>query len=86
MSGYLTPDQAAELRPFGNADWYREQLRLGKLHGSKIGGRWWAVGERGAEAVRLQDAVRVGPAPTVDPSARVGPTFPPSKVEGKVGV
>lgn len=39
----LTPEQAAEKRPYGNADWYREQLRLGKLHGSKIGGRWFTT-------------------------------------------
>jgi hypothetical protein len=44
VSDYLTPTEAAALRPkFGNADWYREQLRLGRLHGSKIGGRWFTT-------------------------------------------
>lgn len=43
MFDYLTPEQAAERAPFGNAGWYREQLRLGKLHGSKIGGRWFTT-------------------------------------------
>lgn len=37
---YLTPEQAAERLPFGNADWIRMQLRAGRLAGSKIGGRW----------------------------------------------
>lgn len=36
---YLTPEAAAEHVPF-SADWIREQLRLGKLAGSKVGGRW----------------------------------------------
>lgn len=37
---YLTPEQAAERLPFGNADWVRMQLRAGRLRGSKISGRW----------------------------------------------
>lgn len=37
---YLTPEQAAHLLPYGNADWIRQQLRRGTLRGSKIGGRW----------------------------------------------
>lgn len=37
---YLTPEQAAELLPYGNADWIRQQLRRGALRGSKVGGRW----------------------------------------------
>lgn len=37
---YLTPEQAAEILPFGNADWIRMQLRAGRLAGSKVGGRW----------------------------------------------
>lgn len=40
MDRYLTPEQAAELLPFGNPDWIRAQLRAGRLRGSKIGGRW----------------------------------------------
>lgn len=41
MSGrYLTPSQAADQLPVGNADWIRMQLRTGRLRGSKIGGRW----------------------------------------------
>lgn len=40
MTEYLTPEQAAELLPFGNADWVRIQMRKGKLAGSKVGGRW----------------------------------------------
>jgi excisionase family DNA binding protein len=37
---YLTPEQAADRLPIGNADWIRHQLRAGRLRGSKIGGRW----------------------------------------------
>lgn len=37
---YLTPEQAAERLPFGNADWIRQQLRGGRLRGSKVSGRW----------------------------------------------
>lgn len=40
MTDYLTPEQAAELLPFGNADWVRMQLRGGRLRGSKVAGRW----------------------------------------------
>lgn len=40
MATYLTPEQAAERLPVGNADWFREQLRKGALRGSKVGGRW----------------------------------------------
>ncbi|MBM0128048.1 helix-turn-helix domain-containing protein [Pimelobacter simplex] len=40
MTTYLTPEQAAERLPFGNADWIRMQLRAGRLRGSRIGGRW----------------------------------------------
>ena len=36
----LTPEQAADLLPVGNADWIRRQLRAGVLRGSKLGGRW----------------------------------------------
>lgn len=39
---YITPEAAAAdpRVPLGNADWWRQQLRDGKLRGSKIGGRW----------------------------------------------
>jgi hypothetical protein len=37
---YLTPEEAADRLPFGNADWVRAQLRTGRLRGSKVGGRW----------------------------------------------
>lgn len=37
---YLTPEKAAEILPFGNADWIRMQLRAGRLRGSKVAGRW----------------------------------------------
>lgn len=40
MTTYLTPEQAAEILPFGNADWIRMQLRAGRLRGSKVAGRW----------------------------------------------
>lgn len=40
MTAYLTPEKAAERLPFGNADWVRQQLRAGRLRGSKVGGRW----------------------------------------------
>jgi hypothetical protein len=42
-SSYITPEQAAALTPFGNADWYREQMRLGKLWATKVGGRWFTT-------------------------------------------
>lgn len=46
----LTPQQAAQKHPnLGNADWFREQMRAGKLWGAKVGGRWLtddeAIGE-----------------------------------------
>jgi hypothetical protein len=38
----LTPEMAHQLRPeFGSADWYRVQMRSGKLWGAKVGGRWY---------------------------------------------
>lgn len=40
MSDYLSPEQAAEEVPRFKAEWFREQLRAGKLRGSKVGGRW----------------------------------------------
>lgn len=40
MPTYLTPENASARLPFGNADWIRAQLRLGRLKGSKVGGRW----------------------------------------------
>lgn len=40
MVDYLTPEAASEKLPFGNADWVRQQLRAGKLRGSKVSGRW----------------------------------------------
>lgn len=41
MTEYLTPEQAAalEVLPF-EAEWFRVQLRAGKLRGSKVAGRW----------------------------------------------
>lgn len=39
-TSYLTPEEAAALLPFGNADWVRAQLRAGRLRGSKVRGRW----------------------------------------------
>lgn len=51
MTGYLTPEQAAELLPFGNADWVRMQLRAGRLRGSKVGGRWLVEESAVAEMV-----------------------------------
>lgn len=38
---WLTPDQVADLLPRGNADWVRQQLRTGRLRGSKLGGAWF---------------------------------------------
>lgn len=40
MTAYLTPEQAAAKLPVGNADWWREQCRKGRVRGSKVGGRW----------------------------------------------
>lgn len=41
MSDWITPQRAAELYPMlGNADWFRKQLRLGVLRGSKPGKGW----------------------------------------------
>lgn len=51
---YLTPEQASELLPYGNADWVRSQLRRGKLQGFKIGGRWML------EAEAIDDMVENG--------------------------
>lgn len=48
MTAYLTPEQASERLPVGNADWYRIQLRRGRLRGSKVGGRW-LIEERAIE-------------------------------------
>jgi hypothetical protein len=45
MPRYLTPEQVAARIPTGNADWVRQQLRAGKLRGSKIGGVWWIAPE-----------------------------------------
>lgn len=38
---WLTPEQVANMTPVGNADWVRQQLRAGRLRGSKVGGSWW---------------------------------------------
>jgi hypothetical protein len=40
VTAYLTPEQAADRLPFGNSDWVRQQLRAGRLRGSKVSGRW----------------------------------------------
>jgi hypothetical protein len=48
---WLTPEQVAARTPTGNADWVRQQLRTGKLRGSKIGGAWWVSPEAVAEMV-----------------------------------
>jgi hypothetical protein len=40
MTEYLTPEQAADRLPQFKADWFRAQLRTGRLVGSKVGGRW----------------------------------------------
>lgn len=48
---YLTPEQAAERLPIGNADWFRAQLRRGRLRGSKVGGRWLVAEDAIAEMV-----------------------------------
>lgn len=52
MTQYLTPEQAAERLPIGNADWVRMQLRAGRLAGSKIGGRWLVEEQAIDEMVR----------------------------------
>lgn len=54
ISKYLTPEQASDLLPYGNADWVRSQLRRGTLRGSKIGGRWMV------EAEAIHDMVAAG--------------------------
>lgn len=54
MQNYLTPEQAAELLPFGNPDWIRAQLRAGRLRGSKVGGRWLV------EPAALEEMVSAG--------------------------
>lgn len=45
MSELLTPEAAADELPFGNADWIRQQLRTGRLEGSKVAGRWLTTRE-----------------------------------------
>lgn len=50
---FLTPEQASEKLPFGNAAWVRMQLRAGRLRGCKVSGRW-VVGDQevtGDEAI-----------------------------------
>lgn len=37
----LTLEQAELAPPYYKADWYRRQLRAGKIRGSKVGGRWF---------------------------------------------
>lgn len=65
MTGYLSPEQAAEAFPHFKPEWFREQLRAGKLRGSKVGGRW--IIERSAIDAMVQagsnDPAR-GPAST----------------------
>lgn len=51
---YLSPEQAAARLPIGNADWVRQQLRAGRLRGSKLGGRWVV------EEAALEDLVEAG--------------------------
>jgi hypothetical protein len=53
-TNYLTPEDAANLLPFGNADWIRRQLRAGNLRGSKVSGRWLV------EAAAIDDMVKAG--------------------------
>jgi hypothetical protein len=43
MSEWLSPEQAAEELPQFKAEWFRTQLRTGRLAGSKIGGRWFTT-------------------------------------------
>lgn len=40
LTGWLSPEQASAEFPRFKPEWYREQLRAGKLRGSKVGGRW----------------------------------------------
>lgn len=61
---YLTPAQAAELLPFGNADWIRQQLRIGKLRGSKVSGRWLV------EEAAIDEMVEAGTNSTTRPRYR----------------
>jgi hypothetical protein len=41
MSTQLTLEEAEKRAPYFSADWYRRQLRAGKIRGSKVGGRWF---------------------------------------------
>lgn len=42
----LTPTLAAEQFPnLGNANWFRIQMRAGKLWAAKVGGRWMTDAE-----------------------------------------
>jgi hypothetical protein len=43
MTEWLSPEQAAEELPQFKAEWFRTQLRTGRLAGSKIGGRWFTT-------------------------------------------
>lgn len=38
---WLTLEEAEQRKPYYKADWYRRQLRAGKIRGSKVGGRWF---------------------------------------------
>lgn len=50
---FLSPEQvvSAGLLPFGNADWIRQQLRTGRLRGSKLNGRWVTTADAITEMV-----------------------------------
>lgn len=51
-TAHLSPAAAAEQFPeFGNADWFRDALRSGRLRGSRINGRWYTTAEDIAEMV-----------------------------------
>ena len=46
MTGYdLSPEQAAQVFPHFDAEWFRVQLRKGNLRGAKVGGRWFTSRE-----------------------------------------
>ena len=52
MNDHLSPEEASAEFPRFKPEWFREQLRAGKLRGSKVGGRW--VIERSAIAEMLE--------------------------------
>lgn len=61
---YLTPEQVADLLPFGNATWVRTRIHAGDLTAYKVGGRWLTTTEHVREFIEAGVSTpRAGAAP-----------------------